>query len=152
MKEEKNVTVKVSVNEETGKVSAKISKDIVSQIPRPGESLHVIRPYPADDDDEVNGKIKTDAILGWSYNEQMIRSVAITEDNDKVIINGDHFIPLTSDMRLNTEKIKIFTKEDDAVKEYTELMNASINEARRRKEKYTAIQGFLENSLEKNFH
>lgn len=150
MKDATNVRIKI--DEETGKVNVKISKDIIPLIPRVGESLHVLKSYPADDEDEVNGKLKTGAILGWSYAEQMVRAVVITEDNDKVIINGDHVFPLTADMRINTDKIKIFTKEDDAVREYTDLMNASINEAIKRKEKYENIQGYLEDSLKKNFH
>jgi len=90
-KETVEVQVEIDEKEEEINVKLSISEETLQNIPRVGQSMYVIRPYPTHDDEDLDerGKIKEDAILAYSYNKQMVSSTALSDDHEELIINGD---------------------------------------------------------------
>lgn len=155
-KDKFNVDLKVS-NDEEGEVRITISDEKKDLIPRPGESIFVVEPYPVDDEDVVTGSerlkdIKERPIMGYSFTGLMAKAVVLSDDLETVTINGDFQIPLVKKFTESPRKQMIFTKEVDARDTYRTLMNASIKEAARRLKKAEDIKEYLETALEKMHH
>ena len=148
----KNLNVKAEITDE-GNVTLTISEETRARIPRVGDTMYIIKPYPFDDDDEDdNGKVKEDAIMAFSYAKRMIKSTLIDDEGENVLVNGDFKLPLNDGMTIQTNKLMVFTKEEDAKNKFESLMNASIKAAKEFKEKYTKIELYLNEAVEKNHH
>jgi hypothetical protein len=150
------VNVKVEVDDETGDVNITLTDEKKSRIPRPGDSIYIVEPYPVDDDDEdaveTYGDVKEKPILAYSYTGLLAKAVVLSDDLDSVKINGDFEIPLTKRMIESSKKQLIFTNEDEARDKYKTLMTISIKEATRRLRKAENIKEYLETALEKMHH
>jgi hypothetical protein len=145
--------LKMNVTVDGDDVKLTISEEVRNKIPRVGDSIYVIKPYPVDDDDEdKHGKIKEDAILAYSYAGKVVKTTALNDEADAVTINGDFQLPLNSDMTIQTNKLMVFTKEEDAKEKFRTLMNSSVEAARELQEKYESTVKYLEEAIEKVHH
>ena len=148
----KDLKVKIGLNEDD-EVKISISEELQQRIPRVGDKMFLIQPYPVDDDDEdERGKVKENAIMGYSYAKRQVRATSLPDEGDSVLINGEFKVPLNENMTIQTSKLMLFTKEEDAKEKYRSLMNASIEEAKERRDKYNKTVDYLEEALEKEHH
>jgi len=147
------VKVTLESNEEEEKVNIRITipEEAKSRIPRPGDSIYIIEPYPADDEDDEN-ESKEKAIMGYSYAGVMAKSVVLSDELDEVLVNGDYKIPLYKNAGEFNKRTLTFGNEEEAIDKYRTLMTTSIKEAKRRKDKNANIQSYLEEALEKMHH
>ena len=150
--------VKVNVNEE-GNVDVRvISAEAKDRIPRPGDSLYIIQPYPVIDpedvdDDEIHEEdIKLKPIMGYSYTTTMVKASVLNDELDECTVNGDYKILLYKNAGDPNKKLIVCTSEEEAVDKFKTLMTVSVNEASRRRKLYENIQSNLEESRDKIFH
>lgn len=153
----KEFKVKVSVNAE-GDVNIKLTDEERNRIPRPGDSLYIIQPYPQIDPEDIDGNeiteddVKGKQIMGYSYDSTMVKASVLSDELDEVIVNGDYRIPLKRNTLDPNKKLMVFTNEEDAKDKYRTLMTVSLNETKRRIELYNNIQNNIQESLEKMYH
>lgn len=158
MKKKGEVNIKVDVNEDGDVKVTVIPDEVKNKIPRPGDSIYIIEPYPVVDPEDVDGveiledDVKGPQILGYSYAPVMVRGSVLTEDNEAVMINGDYRIPLYKNSGESGKKMIVETNEEKAIEKFRTLMNVSLDEVKRRKNLYDNIQANLKESLEKLFH
>lgn len=138
-------------NDENVNVKITISEDAKDRIPRPGDSIYVIEPYPVDDDNDPD-EPKEKVIMGYSYAGVMAKSVVLTDELDEVIVNGDYRIPLYKNAGEFNRKNMTFSKEEEAMEKYRTLMNASIKEAKRRRDRAVKVHDYLEEAMERMHH
>lgn len=145
--------VQIGLSVEGDEIKLNISEEVRQRIPRAGDALHVIQPYPVDEDDQdENGKVRKNAIMAYSYKRRTVKTTALNDEADHILINGDFNIPLNEDMTLQNEKLMVFTKEEDAKEKYRSLMNSSLRAAKELKEKYDNTVTYLETALEEEHH
>jgi hypothetical protein len=139
---------RIDLNVIDEKLVITISEELRNRIPRPGDKIHVIQSYPANDDDEDDeGNVRDEAILAYSYGEKMVMSSVLSEDMETVLVNGDYKFKLNEDMTLKQGKLLVFTKESDAREKFKSLMNASIAETKRLQKAVKKQVEDLENTL-----
>lgn len=144
---------RVNIKADGNEVRISLSDEQRSRIPRAGDAMFVVSPYPADDEDEDDHeKIKENAIVGYSYTEKVVRATALNDDATEVTVNGDFHFKLDENMTIKNGKNMVFMKEEDALDKYRSLMNASIDEAERRETKNRNIKTFLKTALEEIHH
>lgn len=155
----KNKTkVNIRVNTENGAVDVNVIPDeIKTKVPRPGDLIYVIEPYPMIDPDDADGveileeDVKGKQINGHSYDSVFVKASVLSDDMRSCMVNGDYNIPLYKDSD-GDRKIMIFTNEEKAIEKFRALMNVSMVEAKRRKELYKHIEDNLEESINKLYH
>jgi hypothetical protein len=157
-----SLNVKVSLDEEKGEVKVTISEEAKSKIPRPGESIYVITPYPivtadmvgedlGDGFEVTEEDVKEDLPEAYSYDSVMVRGSVLTEDCEEVMINGgDYKIPLYE--KSSRKKQLVFNNENEARDKFRTLMNVSVKETARREALHKTLKVYLEESLEKMHH
>lgn len=151
-KEKLNVNVTV---DEEGEVKVTLTDEQKSRIPRPGESIYVVEPYPVDDEDEETiglDDVRERPIMAYSFDSLMAKAVVLSDDLDSVKVNGDFVIYLNKRVTESTKKQMIFSNEEDAKNKYLTLMNISVKENDRRLKKAEDIKQYLETALEKMHH
>jgi len=132
-----------------GDIKLTISEEVQRGIPRCGDIMYSIQPYPADDEDRLaDDEIKEGAILAYSYSKSMIKATALTDDGEQLIINGDIYLPLKKDMSLRKKNLMVFTKEEDAMDQWKTLTTTSLNAAEELATQLKKAQDKVENSIE----
>ena len=150
--------INLKVTSDGGEVKISINDEKRARIPRVGDMMFCIQKYPVDDEDEDSrDRIKEDAIAGYSYSKKLVAATALNDEGDTVTINGDFTMSLDDDMKIRSNNsanngLIVFQSEDDAFEKYKSLMNASINEAKTRIEKYEKTMKYLEEALEEVHH
>jgi len=146
-------------NNETVKIKVTVlPEDVLEKIPRPGESIYLIKPYPVVDPEDVDGEeiheedIKLKPIMGYSYAPVMVKGSVLNDEMDEVMVNGDYKISLYKDGGDTNKKLIVLKNEEEAVRKFKTLMTASINEAERRETLNTNIKNNLRESLTEMFH
>lgn len=143
----------LNIKSDGNEIKVSFSDEQRSRIPRAGDAMFVISPYPVDDEDEdEKEKVKEGAILGYSYTEKVVRTTALNDDNTVVTVNGDFHFKVDEEMTIKNGKNMVFTNEQNALNKYRTLMNSSIEESERREEKYRKTTGFLKTALEEVHH
>jgi hypothetical protein len=141
---EKPVKVEVVIN---------LTEEQQNLIPRPGEVIHVVRPYNVDDDFESSPRPKEKPTVAYSYDDVPVKSSVLSDELDEVRVNGDFTIPLVNRSVKNEKaKIMVFTSETEAKRAYRDLMNVSIELAKERLEYEKQMLEYLEGALEENAH
>ena len=150
--------VDVSVDDEKGEVKITLSDEAKSRIPRPGESIYIVAPYPVvssddvDDEEITSDDVKENLPEAYSYAGTMVKSSVLNDECDEVLVNGDYRIPLYKDRESSRKRLLIFTNETEARDKFRTLMGISIKEATRRVKLAENIQQYLEEALEKMHH
>jgi hypothetical protein len=149
-RDQMNINIKV---DDENEVKITLSEEEKSRIPRPGESIYVVEPYPVDDDEDENDQedVKQKPILAYSYTGVMAKSVVLSDDLDEVRVNGDYVISLKKESS-SSRKLMVFSSEEEALDKYRALMSVSVKEAGRRLKKAQKIADYLEEALDKNHH
>ena len=156
----KSINIRVDTDNED-KVEVKINsipEDVMKNIPRPGESIYIIEPYPGIDPEDVDGveileeDIKVKPIMGYSYAPIMVKGSVLADDLESVMVNGDYKIPLYKNSNNASSKIIALTNEEEALNKYRALMTISIKEATRREKLQKELKEYLEEALEKVHH
>jgi hypothetical protein len=152
------MNVKVTLDEEKGEVKVTITDEEKNKIPRVGDALYIVAPYPVIDKDDVDDEeifeedVKEKPIQAYSYDSVMVKATVLTEECDAVRVNGDYLIPLREDSNVPRKRLLIFTNESEARDKFRTLMNLSIKEASRREKLATKTKEYLETALEKMHH
>ena len=147
------INVNVRVNEESENDSATvkitISDEAKARIPRPGDAIYIVEPYPVDEDEDPT---KEETILGYSYDNVMVKGSVLTDELDEVIVNGEYRIPLYKTNKDSRKRSMIFATEEEAMEKYRTLMSVSVKEAKLRMEKAEKTYDYLKEALEKMHH
>lgn len=153
-----NVKVSRSGNSDDVSVSVKVMpEDVKSRIPRPGDSIYIIEPYPVVDPSDVDDveifeeDIKLKPVMGYSYTPIMVMASVLNTDMDEVLVNGDYKIPLYKNSG-SDKKMLTFGNEEEALETFKTLTTASIKEATRREELNRKIKENLKECLNELFH
>jgi len=167
MSNEKATNIKIEI---TGKDTNKVKKPkalpdhVMDLIPKPGESIYIVRPYPVIDpadigtiDSKSGVKITEDDVkifpmFAYSYTPVMVKASVLTDDLEQCIVNGDHTIDLTGDLGRKEKKVLVIYDEDEAMKKFKALMAVSVKECERRAKLLERTQNYLTEALEEIHH
>jgi hypothetical protein len=153
-----NVRINIGVDADGGVTVSAVPEEVKNKIPRPGDSIYVIEPYPVIDPEDVDDEeifaedIKLKPVMGYSYNASMVKSSVLNDELTEVLVNGDYRIPLYKGEGNPDKKIMVFTEEEKAIDKFRTLMNISVAEVDRRITLNQNIKANLKESLEKLYH
>lgn len=143
--EKADVKVNVTIKDEEelpkpkrGKVTPMIDKNLLSRIPRVGESVFDVSKYPINEDRDVN---KASTICGYSITAIPVMATSLSDDHKRVLINGgDIELKITGNKQTDEGK-EIFYDREVAFERWQELMGASLDVAT---EMYNEAKGTME--------
>jgi len=161
-KDKSNVNIDVNVNDE-GEVKITFTDEERNRIPRVGDSIYLIKPYPIVTDDMVgdvlNGikileeDVREDTPEAYSYDSLMVKATVLSDELDSVKVNGDYDIPINKNGEISKKrKLLVFTNETEARDKFRALMTVSIKEAERRVKLAENVRNYLDEALEKMHH
>jgi hypothetical protein len=156
--ENEDTKVTVKINDKKGKIGGKnlIPDDILKKIPRPGESIFIVSPYPVDDNDDLEEDEflprKEKTIVAYSYEPVMVKASVLNDSFDEVLVNGDYNIPLYKNNLDSSKKVLIFTNEEEAEDKWLALTTASIKIAERYTKRANYILDYLKTSKKELHH
>lgn len=155
--ENEDTKVTVKINDKKGKAGKQLlPDDILKKIPRPGESIFIVSPYPVDDNDDLEEDEflprKEKTIVAYSYEPVMVKASVLNDSFDEILVNGDYNIPLYKNNLDSSKKVLIFTNEEEAEDKWLALTTASIKIAERYAKRANYILDYLKTSKKELHH
>lgn len=136
---------------EGAEIKVNFSDEAKNRIPRVGDEIFLISPYPVDDeDDEFTAKEKP--VMGYSYTGVMVKSTVLSDDCEEVLVNGDFKLSVNKPVSESNKKLIVCAHEEEAKDKYVSLMNASIERANGYFRRAKDILDSLEESKAKMHH
>lgn len=136
---------------EGAEVKITISDEDKENIPRVGDEIHVISPYPVDEEDD-EFTIKEKPIQGYGFASVMVKSTVLTDDLEEVLVNGDYRLPLRKKNVDNNRKLIVCVSEQEAKEKFDALSDVSIERAKGYFKRFKEIIDYLEEAKEKVHH
>lgn len=161
MSKEGKVNVDFKLNKKSGELEITLTEEQKNMIPRPGEMIYIVDRYPVDDNvDLENVKDKEEVAVAFNFTKLPVKSCALDDNNEYVMVNSDYIIPLEKGLHLGSPKKRmVFSSEKEAEERWHTLMKASLRDAEERAkeaekaaDKRRKEREFIANAIEEGYH